>query len=622
MNKQIFKGFKQVTLSDFNKAKESNSLSGYLWFVRTEVKTDAETDVNDVNNDEYDIYFGSRKYGHFCEGELDGIKNSIIELGDNIEGILGTLTTLAESVGANAQTISDNADNIALNTQAIDDIKNELSNILIKNIDTNDNVLTVADGILSSNIAIKYENNRISLIGNNGEIAGFDASEFIKDSVLEDVYLSEKDGEKYIVFSWKIEGEEPKTQEIKVSDFAKLYKAGKALEISEDGVTFNVKIAAVDNFLSVNSNNELIVDDVTTDKTMLKEDITIEGGPLASDAVKNAFQGGVIPAGTDIQAILKALLCVEIYPVTVANTNSIGYTISISAPTVTANVSNGDLVEVGQSITFNTVTANPVSISTTKPTVEKFDNGYSETIDGDIINEKIIYGDWSINRKADNVYQLSANSTNFIGNLPNPKIVQNETNSNCVLSSCTLTAVIGSNTYSVEEDAPIHVGTYTGIDAKYIVSNLGGRSENHKSQSIPSQTEPIEKDPQNKTTTFTVTGVYPVFNNVASGTSENNVDVNNKMKLSSGKTFEIVYGSETNAYNAFAYPSTHSLSKVEVFNTMSQVFEEFTGGYETEDTTYKIQDVDTEYKVWHRRGPKFTDSSTLRFTLNKNLNTK
>ena len=167
---------------------------------------------------------------------------------------------------------------------------------------------------LSSSIDLKYENDRISLLGKGGEeIAGFDASAFVKDSVLEDVEVVTIEGEKYIEFTWKTEGESTKTDKIKVTDFAKFYEAGTALDLESDG-TFNVKVAVNDN-LSVNDSNELIVDDITTDKTMLKEAITIEGGPLATDAVKGAFADGVIPAGTDIQTVLKALLCVEIYPV-------------------------------------------------------------------------------------------------------------------------------------------------------------------------------------------------------------------------------------------------------------------------------------------------------------------
>ena len=505
----IFKGFKQVTAEKFNAAKDANELVGYLWFVRTEVpETEGE---NDVNNDSYDIYFGSKKYGHFQAGEIEGIKSSIEELNGDVESILKTLETLTSAVETNAAAIAENKAAHEKNTTDIAGIQKSLTSFLVKDVDENDKVLNVADGILSSAIDLKYENNRISLVGkDNEEIAGFDASAFIKDSVLEDVEVTTKeDGEKYIVFTWKTEGEETKTDEIKVSDFAKLYNAGTALELAEDGVTFNVKVAENGNFLSVNDNNELIVDNITTDKTKLKEAITIEGGPLATDAVKAAFPDGVIPADSDIQAVLKALLCVEIYPTSSKNTPT--FTASISNPSISATgASNNALVEVGQVINFGTVTAKQVTTTPTNPTVSGLTHGYSSTIDGEINSNTSISVEWDFNQKENNVYQLTASKTGFEGTLPTT--VTATSHSECVLSACELTAVEGTNTYTVEEDAPIFVGTHDAIDAYYIVSNLGGRSEDKKSVTISANTGK-EVNPSNKSGVFTVTGVYPCYTN-------------------------------------------------------------------------------------------------------------
>lgn len=523
MEKHIFKGFKQVSAEKFQEAKDANELAGYLWFVRSEVTADGETE-NDVNNDIYSIYFGSKQYGHFSAGEIEGIKRSINSLNGQVSGILETLETLATAVEANATGITANATAISGNTDAINGIKGTLETFLVKNVDENDKVLSVADGIISSQIGLVYENGFVKLTGKGhtseteNVIASFDASDFIKDSVLEDVKVDTKDdGEKYIVFTWKTEGDTTKTDEIKVSDFAKLYEAGTALELSEDGVTFNVKVAANDNFISVNQNNELIVDDITTDKAMLKEAITIEGGPLATDAVKNAFSNGVIPAGTDIQSVLKALLCVEIYPTPTDNKDDITYSVSIENPSVTASgVSNNALVEVGQTIKINAVSAKAVSISETNPKVETFEHGYSASIDGEINTGKTISGTWTISQMAGNVYELSAAATGFTGTLPTT--VQNADASGCTLSACDLVAIEGTNTYTVTEDAPKHTGSYTGVESMFVVSNLGGRSEEHKSPAIEGDSD-IEKDPSNKSGSFTVTGVYPVFTNGVSAST-------------------------------------------------------------------------------------------------------
>ena len=518
MDKKLFKGFKQVSAEKFNAAKEAGTLDGYLWFVRTTV-TDEGEETNNVANDEYDIYFGKKQYGHFRAGEIDAIRSSIETLNGNVDEIISTLETLTTAVEANATAITSNAEAIALNTKAIETINTTLESFLVKNVDANDKVLNVADGILSSTISLSYVNNRISLTGKDGaEIAGFDASEFVKDSVLDDVKIeTREDGEKYIVFTWKTEGDNTKTDELKVSDFAKLYTAGTALELAEDGVTFNVKVASNNNFLSVNNNNELIVDDVTSDKTMIKEAITIEGGPLATDAVKGAFEGGVIPAGTDLQAVLKALLCVEIYPTTSNSTPDYG--ISISAPSISATGgTNNGLVEIGQVINFGVVTAKGVSVSSkTEPVVSGFENGYSSTIDGEINTDTSVSGSWTIGQKDETVYTLKAEKTNFTGDIPASG--SNATYSSCQLAACTLTAVEGDNTYKVTETAPAYVGTHTGVAEQYIVSNLGGRSEEKKSTAIAATTTNVERTASSQSATFKVTGVYPIYTNGVSAST-------------------------------------------------------------------------------------------------------
>lgn len=526
MTKKLFKGIKQVSSAQYMAAKEANLASGYLWFVRTEVP-EGEGEDNNVANDNYDIYFGTRQYGHFCAGELDAIRAKISELEGQDTEILGFIDNLTTLVGKNADAIAANTENISKNTEAIGAINESLATLLVKNVDANDKVLNVADGILSSTISLSYANNRISLTGKEGvEIAGFDASAFVKDSVLENVeVVTKEDNEKYIVFTWKTEGEETKTDEIKVSDFAKLYDAGTALELAADGVTFNVKVAENDNFLSVNDNNELIVDDMTVDKTVLKEAITIEGGPLASDAVKGAFTGGVIPAGTNIQAVLKALLCVEIYPA--PSTNTPDYTVSISAPSLgtptgdsLVKSGNNYLAEIGAEISFGAVTANAVSVEKTNPTVSGFTHGYSSELEGEnIVDATSISSEWTVTQMDNNVYELSASKSGFTGDLP--ATVQNAAAASCKLDACKLTVVSGTNTYTVTEDAPKHSGTHPGIASYYVVSNLGGRKETEKSPAIAQTTTAVEKDPSNKSASFTVTGLYPVYaNGVVASTTD------------------------------------------------------------------------------------------------------
>lgn len=615
MDKKIFKGFKQVTRTKFNEAKDANELSGYLWFVRTEVVSEGE-ETNNVVNDEYDIYFGAKQYGHFCEGEISGIKDMIESLNGDVSEIVTTLETLTGVVETNTQSIQDNKAAHEANAKSIEGVQKTLENYLIKNVDSNDKVLNVADGIISSQIGLVYENGFIKLTGKGhtsesaNVIAEFSAADFVKDSVLENVEVVTREDEKYIVFTWKTEGEETKTDEIKVSDFAKLYEAGTALELDEDGVTFNVKVASNDNFISVNDNNELIVDDITTDKTIIKEAITIEGGPLASADVKGAFEGGVIPAGTDIQAVLKALLCVEIYPTPTANTPT--YSVSISAPTITANVNENALVEVGQQITFNAVTAKAVTINKTNPKVGTFDNGYSTTIDGEIVESTNITSEWTVSQMDGNVYELTASIVSgFTGTVPTS--VQNATASNCVLASCTLTAAEGTNTYKVLEDAPKHTGSHNGVASAYIVSNLKGRSEDKKSPSIAATTTNVEKDPENKSKTFTVTGLYPIYTNgVTASTIDATAaamadlanpvsDYGTKLPLMKASTsFAVSFAHQDLEGYSLCLPGTWKISTAKAIDPLTKTFADDCKSKFVENgtVTKQIQGKDVTYKVY------------------------
>jgi hypothetical protein len=617
MSEKIFKGFKQVTAEAFNQAKEANALSGYLWFVRTEVPN--EGDTNNVADDKYAIYFGSRQYGYFCEGEIDGIKNSIAGLGENIDVILETLETLTSTLESQGEAIATNKSAHEKNAADITSLTEELAKVLVKNVDSNDKVLNVADGILSAQIGLKYTDGRIVLTGKEGnEITGFDASAFIKDSVLDNVEITEIDGEKYLEFTWKVEteGEDAKVDRIKISEFAKLYTAGTALELDGND-KFNVKVAANDNFLSVNENNELIVDDMTVDKTKIKEDITIEGGPLASDAVKNAFEGGVIPAGTDIQTVLKALLCVEIYPTPTKNNPN--YTVSITAPSVTANKTNNATVEIGTNIVINEVVANEVVITPTNPIVSGFDHGYSSTIDGDINKNISISSEWEISQMENNVYELSVSITQGFTNGTAPEKVQNATYSNCKLASFTLPADLGTNEIAITEDAPKHSGSHTGVDSYYIVSNLGGRSEDKKSVSISAQN--IDIDPENQTATYKVTGVYPCYCNIKNSAFVNDTE---KLALTTGKTFTFSnVPTEVESPNNFMfdYPNTHTISSFKIKDLQGN-WVNFSSYFNatSEEITKTINGTDyTYYRLTTGGG---NGPAEYQITLNKNLNTK
>ena len=435
MSKQIFKGFRQVTATQFANATEK---AGYLWFVRTPMETDADPenegvqDANVLTDDMYDIYFGSRQYGHFRAGELDAIRSSIEALAakgeSDVNDILGLLQGYTDDEGYSHDGLFDvvekNTEDIKTNANAIQAVSEDLAKRLFNISGDTDNFLFLDEkGGISANFSIGYdEADHVIYLkdkkGNPIEGSGFDADVFVKDSFLEDVTFEAdyKGDGPHLVFTWQMATEEGysegKVTTVPISSFFVPYSGGTAVSL-EDTI-INVNVAKEENFLEVTEGNELLVSGVTVDKALTKQDITINGGPLAADALK-VFTDGKIPANMSVQEILETLFCQDNYATTSANVPS--YSLTAATPMITADPTS-TLVEVGQPINFSAVTATEVTTSVVNPKVSGFENkyGFSDTIDGDVVTGKTsISGSWDIQQKEGEVYKLTVSTTNFSG---------------------------------------------------------------------------------------------------------------------------------------------------------------------------------------------------------------
>ena len=135
--------------------------------------------------------------------------------------------------------------------------------------------LKLAGTEFSTELGLSYANNRISLTGIDGaEIAGFDASAFVEDGVLQDVSYNAETRE--LTFTWNIvvsaEGEDViyKTDVVNIADLVDTYVAGHGLDLS--GNEFSIKLASdSEEFLSVDANG-----------------LKLSGVQSAIDAAKNA----------------------------------------------------------------------------------------------------------------------------------------------------------------------------------------------------------------------------------------------------------------------------------------------------------------------------------------------
>ena len=373
------------------------------------------------------------------------------------------------------------------------------------------------------------------------------------------------------------------------------------------------------NALTTDNTGALTVPMMDVKATKITEDIVIKDGPLASIA-EQAYPEGKVPANTSIEEFLKSLLCVEIWPNATANTSD--YSLSLSDVSVTHNNST-DLVAYGSEITFNEITAKKVSITKTDPSVKPFTYGYSDSEKGDKISSTAITKNWNISAVTGDVYTLSASTENFTGQTPS--IVTGVTHDKCKLPACTLTVGLGENKYIITEKAPKHIGSHDAINSKYIISNLGNRSDKKMSESINAKTD-IEKPCNNRQTTKTITGVYPIFTNCVNSTTRNIEEAKNSI-IKNTNTFIVEYGPEiaVETMDMFAYPASHTLVKVEKWNALSnggEFQEETINETQITDISKTLGKTNVSYKLWKRLGQPYNDSVKIRFTLNNKTSEK
>ena len=287
----IFKGFKQVSASQFNAAKEANELAGYLWFVRTEV---ADADVNSVENDMYDIYFGSKRYGHFQAGEIEGIKQSLEALNGNVREIVAALEVLTDIVEANTAALATKVDKvegsrlmtetegeklakvnadaqvnvieeIKVNGEAVPVVEKTVSIVIpdapVQGVAEDEKVLSLNGDKLATTLKLEYvaasegKTAELRLLGkDNAVVYAMDATALVKDGMLAGAKLDNpqegEEGSKYLVLSFNTEAGREDIR-MDVSDLLDYYTSGYGLvlegnqfSISEEFVN---EVKALDN---------------------------------------------------------------------------------------------------------------------------------------------------------------------------------------------------------------------------------------------------------------------------------------------------------------------------------------------------------------------------------------
>ena len=231
----LFKGIQQVTKEYFNSLSKVEKL-GYIWFVRESVFVDGEQ-TNTLGNDKYYIYFGSRPYGSFWEGEH--------------EVLAASLNAIAKSIGLD--------ENFVFSWEGKDSVVNAFE--LVKEWDKQVRAelalkANIADLVVyATDVLYKESSKQIVLLNSKGEEIGspIDTSAFVRDGMISGVRLDEpmegETGVKYLVITFNTDAGKEEIR-LDVTTLIDVYSAGLGIQLQSN--EFSVKVSPEkDNLITV-----------------------------------------------------------------------------------------------------------------------------------------------------------------------------------------------------------------------------------------------------------------------------------------------------------------------------------------------------------------------------------
>lgn len=369
-----------------------------------------------------------------------------------------------------------------------------------------------------NDLGLEYdeETKTIKLKGKDGSYIGdgISAAPFIKDGMLNDVFVinvtgdaesgfyydpdGEGEGEpvkiehpevteagKYILFQWNTDAGDNKIDIIKTSDIGATYTGSDSIAIS--------------------GSNQLSVIDVKADLTTTKEDIPVAGGPLA-ELVKDTFKDGKIAKGTDLQELLVSLFAKEEYPKPSVTPGKL--TSAFAQPNVTVNKSG--TVEVGTPVTVGAFTGYEAGKTPTARKYTGFTYGWSLADDGS--------ADAQGNPADVNVTEVTVKSGEYtvkrtytgFGKDSTPTTVSNAVASQAIIAEDTTPIVAeGSNSVKFEISGPGYTGKVASSPLYYVVSNFG---KTRAESTVAAQDEQsLDVNATSASRTYTVTGAFNYF---------------------------------------------------------------------------------------------------------------
>lgn len=360
-------------------------------------------------------------------------------------------------------------------------------------------------------------------------------------------------------------------------------------------------------------------------------DITIAGGPLA-DFFEDAY-GGTIPAGTSLQDFISALACVELWPNPAATASYGTLTSTLSAPSSTQSWSGSNkLVEYGSTIEVGKVTAANASANAPALTFSNFAYGFATTTGKHTVSKNTNPSkvDATVTTDTTDVeYTLSRTYSTNVGRPADHSAdsVKGANGSGLSFAAENVTAGLGENTvqFTLSVNKQIHSATVAAPSVYYALSNLGNTDKDNVSQQKIDKTTTHTYTPKPaipasaSSSTYKVTGVWPVYSNIKSGAFTANAETRYILQTSKSFTFTDTPTEVGSANNfMFEFPATHNVISVEMY-ALGEWSPVASSKYtvESDTITRKVQNVERSYKRFTTTGGN--GSMTYRITLDKTL---
>ena len=355
--------------------------------------------------------------------------------------------------------------------------------------------------------------------------------------------------------------------------------------------------------------SDIDIEELKTSTKKLSAPITVAG---LSGSIGNVSNGKTYTTDNTVEDILRDLLCKEIYPPVSLSTSNPDLSFGGMSGATASN--HKSVMEVGSVLNLNSVTLSSASITSGYRRGSGFNYGYSvdndSKKDGDsnppsISATSSLVGSYSLTEK----YSPSSMGTVRI-------TTSSEKYTDVKFEEGSVKIGLGSNTITITATSPSGAYTHPEYPEYYVVSNLGHTNENKKLSKASVVNGTLSSI--TKSATISVTGVYPVYVNIGSGSFVNEPL---KMSLTTGSTFEFDVPSEvaSGIHFTFDYPATHNITSFKI-KDLSGNFVDYSATYEAESETITkvIGGENVSYKRLITTGA-LQGVGTYKITLSKGL---